>query len=100
MKWTQLIYQMQSSKHLVIRMWKKHSKDLESLKNIQSALVGVAQWIEHWPVNQKVTGLNLFLKAYGCVVDQVPSWGPVRGKQLMFLTLVLLSLFLLPFPSP
>ena len=36
----------------------KNKKIEVVLKNTHiSALVGVAQWIEHWPVNQRVSGL-------------------------------------------
>ena len=43
------------------------------------ALAGVAQWIEHQPENQKVTGLILSQDTcLGC--SQVLSWGLVRGN--------------------
>ena len=38
------------------------------------ALAGVAQWIERWPANQKVTG-------------SIPSWGTCLGCGPMFLPL-------------
>ena len=48
-------------KTLVIRMLKEVSEDLKSIKKIQSkmkdsALAGVAQWIERRPANQRVAG--------------------------------------------
>ena len=59
-------------------------------------MAGVAQWIEQWPANQRVTGSipsqGIFL---GCGPDQVPSVGHARGNH----TLLFLSLsFSLPFP--
>ena len=39
-----------------------------------SALAGVAQWIEHWPVSQKVTGsIPCQGTCLGC--RPVPIWG-------------------------
>ena len=38
----------------------------------------VAQWIEHWPMNQKVAGL-IPVGAHAWVAGQVSSWGHVRG---------------------
>ena len=29
---------------------------IQQFKDLNLALVGVARWIEHWPVNQNVTG--------------------------------------------
>ena len=49
-------YQMQSSKHWLQRMLKELSEDLHIIKKTQSALAGVAQWIECRPTNQRVTG--------------------------------------------
>ena len=48
---------------------------------------GVAQWIEHWPVNKRVAGL---IPSQGtCLVaGQVPKRGRARGNHtLMFLSL-------------
>ena len=59
------------------------------------ALTDEAQWIEHWPVNQRVTGL-------------IPSQGtclgcgqgpPLGAWERQLHTDVSLPLFLLPFPS-
>ena len=62
------------------------------------ALAGVAQWIECWPVNQRVTCLIPSQgTCLGCGPDHVPSRGHARGKHTrMFLVL---SPFLPPFPS-
>ena len=50
------------------------------------ALAGVAQWIEHWPENQRVAG-SLSVRAHAQVVGQVPSRGRERGNHtLMFLS--------------
>ena len=52
-----------------------------------SALAGVAQWIEHQPANQSVTGL---IPSQGTCLGcrPGPSWGCTRGKHtLMFLSL-------------
>ena len=35
---------------------KKTADETEFLKNLNSALVGAAQWIECWPMNQRVAG--------------------------------------------
>ena len=40
----------------------------EIKKNTQGALAGVAQWIEHWPVKQRVAGL---IPSQGTC----PGWG-------------------------
>ena len=37
-----------------------------------SALPGVTQWIEHWPVNQRVTGL-IPIREHAWVAGQVMS---------------------------
>ena len=58
-----------------------------------SALAGVAQWIECWPVNQRVTSSKP-VRAYAWVVGQAPSRGHLRCNH----TLMFLSLFLSPFP--
>ena len=39
-----------------------------NIKSSDLALAGVAQWIECWPANQRVTGL-------------IPSLGHIRGLQ-------------------
>ena len=57
------------------------------LKIYIAALAGVAQWIEHWLVNQRVTG-SFAVRTHAWVAGQVPSWGYVRGNHtLMFLSL-------------
>ena len=57
-------------------------------KNQPKALAGVAQWTEHQPANQRVTGWIPSLQAGAWVVGQVPSRGRVRGNHaLMFLSL-------------
>ena len=70
------------------------------IKNMNSCLAGVAQWIEHWPVNQRVTGS---IPSWGtCLVaGQVPGWGHVKGNLSMYLLHmdVSLPLLLLFFPS-
>ena len=43
------------------------------------ALAGVAQWIELWPVNQRVAG-SIPVRAHACVAGKVPS-GSVRKRQ-------------------
>ena len=55
--------------------------------NQQTALAVVAQWIEH---ELQTKGLLIWfpVRAYTCVVGQVPSGGHVRGNHtLMFLSL-------------
>ena len=63
-----------------------------------SALAGVAQWTEHWPANQKVTGS---IPGQGTFLYCRPGpWlGCARGNQSMFLshTDVSFPLFLPPF---
>ena len=50
-------------------------------------MAGVAQWIEHWPANQRVAGsITSQGTSLGCC--QAPSRGCARGKHtLMFLSL-------------
>ena len=78
------------------------NKNQEEMKNkiseikkkyTRRTLAGVAHWIEHQPVNQKVTGSILSW-------DTCRSCG-LRSNQLMFLSQieVLLPLFLPPFGS-
>ena len=51
------------------------------------ALAGVAQWIEHQPVNQRVTG-SIPSHSTCLVCGHIPIWGCVRGNHtLMFLSL-------------
>ena len=53
------------------------------------ALAGVAQWTEHWPVNQRAISLIPSQDTcLGCRPGQVPSRGRVRDYHtLMFLSL-------------
>ena len=67
---------------------KKNKLDTIFLKKLHSALASVAQWIEHWPMNQRVTGL---IPSQGTCLGYGP--GPQWGVQwrdnhtLMFLSL-------------
>ena len=76
------------------------SKEIGNIKmdieNIQIALAGVAQWIEHGPVNQRVAG---------SIPSQSTCLGCGPGPQFRVHERqphidVSLLLFLLPFPSP
>ena len=65
-----------------------------SIANIKGggALAGVAQWIEHWPANQKVANQKVagqfLVRARAWVVPQVPSRGRASGDHiLMFVSL-------------
>ena len=52
-----------------------------------AALAGVAQWFEHWIVNQRVTG-SFPVRAHAWVAGQASSRGCWRGNYtLMFLSL-------------
>ena len=52
------------------------------------AMAGVAQWIECWRVNQKVSS-SIPVRAYAWAVGQVPSRGCPRGNHtLMFPSLL------------
>ena len=67
------------------------------IKRESSALASVAQWIEHGPVNQRVTGqrVQFPVRAHAWVAGQVPSGGHMRSNHtLMFLSLSF------SFPSP
>ena len=58
------------------------------IKNIKYvAMAGVAQWIDHWPVNQRVS-VQFPVRTYAWVVGQVPGRECARGNHtLMFLSL-------------
>ena len=57
------------------------------LKNIYTALAGVAQWIE-CRLQTKVSPVQFPVRAHAWVAGQVPSEGQVRGNHtLMFLSL-------------
>ena len=50
-------------------------------------MVGVAQWIEHGPVNQRV-GVRFPVRTHASVMGQIPRRGRMRGNHtLMFLSL-------------
>ena len=61
----------------------------------ESALAGVAQWIEHWPANQGVTSL---IPSQGTSLcwGPGPQWGAYERQPHIDVSL---SLFLPPFPS-
>ena len=64
-------------------------------KKFVCALAGVAQWIEHWPVNQRVAGS--IPSQDTCLGFRTGPWLGVRKRQPH--TDVSLPLFLPPFPS-
>ena len=70
------------------------------LKLVNSALAGVAQWIEHWPPNQKVTSL---IPSQGtCLGCRPGPWLGACERQMINVSLthdVSLSLFLPHFLS-
>ena len=65
------------------------------LKFSSLALAGVAQWIEHGPVNQRVTGL---IPSQGTCLGYGPSpwWGMQERQPHIDVSF---PLFLPPFPS-
>ena len=64
------------------------------LKIADLALAGVAQWIEHRPAKQRVTG-SISIREQAWIAGQVPGQGHTRGNcTLMFLSLS----FSLPYP--
>ena len=69
-------------------------------KKVKTALAGVAQWIESWPVNQKVTGL---IPSQGTYLDYVfgPQLGHVQEATNTCFSLASVSFphFLPPFTS-
>ena len=66
----------------------------------KDALPGVAQCIEHWLVNQRVTRsqVRFLVRAHAWVVGQVPGGGNARGKRQPHID-VSFPLLLPPFPS-
>ena len=61
-------------------------KNESHLKKCHRALAGVAQWTEHWPANQSITGW-FPVRARAWVVGQVSSRERQRGNHtLMFLS--------------
>ena len=78
-------------------MWAKThvSYFIMKIKILNFALAGVAQWIERWPENQRVThSIPSQVTCLGCGPDS--WWGP-RASQPH--TDVSLPLLLPPFPS-
>ena len=57
----------------MLKTSKKKSEETIKTKKTQSALAGVAQWIECQPANQRAGGLG---RARAWVVGQVPSRQP------------------------
>ena len=57
------------------------------------ALAGVAQWIEPWSADRKVTGLQSG-HVPGLRARSLVGGGGVRGNQSMYETLMFLSVFL------
>ena len=71
----------------ILKRFSPYSWDHIALKNCIWVLAGVAQWIECWPVNQKVM-VRFPVRAHAWVAGQVPSRGHARGNHpLMFLCL-------------
>ena len=52
---------------------KDRVKKVKVLRSTNWALAGVAQWIEHWPENQRV---KFPLRVHAWVTDQIPSISP------------------------
>ena len=65
-------------------IWRKLSRCC--FKCFSSALAGVAQWIEHRPAKQRVTG-SIPSQVHAWVASQVPNRGCMRGNRLMYLSL-------------
>ena len=64
-------------------------------KHLYTSLAGVAQWIECWPVNQRMVVVRFPVRAHAWAAGQVPSRGHVRGNHtLMFLSFFSSSLSL------
>ena len=59
------------------------------------ALASVAQWVERWPVNRKVSSSIPGVRAHAWVEGQVPGWGRMKGNRSIFLLHINVSL-----PSP
>ena len=77
-----------------LRLLSSHEVPFPASKTEMKALAGVAQWIEHGPANQRVTGsIPSQGTCLGCRPS--PQWGCVRSNHtLMFLALSF------SFPSP
>ena len=65
-------------------------------RNMLLALAGVAQWIEYWPINQRVERVDGSIPSQGTCLGCGPGlqWG-AHDRQ----THIDVSLFLPPFPS-
>ena len=59
-------------------------KELTYLNFRNTALAGVAPWIECWSVNQKAAG-SIPSQGTCLVVGQVSTWGRARDNQLFLL---------------
>ena len=68
-------------------------QELPNVKLCLFALASVAQCIEHWPVNQRVSH-SIRVRAHVWALGQVPSREHTRGNHTMFLSLSF------PLPSP
>ena len=82
---------------LMCNMEHSYYYDLPMINNWSLALAGVAQWIAHQPENTNVASL---IPSQGTCLGcgMVPSWGHVRGNQLMYLSHINVS-FPLSLPS-
>ena len=58
---------------------KKNKLDTIFPQKLHSALASVAQWIEHWPVNQRVTGL-IPSQGTGLGFGPGPQWGACKRQ--------------------
>ena len=76
----------------IIRLAESHRGQKSAIIefNYFSALAGVVQWIESWPVSPGVTSSIP-------IIGQVPSWGCARGNHTMCLLHIDVSLSS-PFP--
>ena len=65
------------------------------IKKLDVALAGLAQWIEHRPMNQRVTGS---IPSQGTLLGcgPGPQWGACERQPHIDVSL---PVFLLPFPS-
>ena len=87
--------QVQESQRVPNKMDPERTTPIYIINKIPKvALAGVAQWIEHQPANQRVTG-SIPSEGTCLVVDQVPGGGYARGNH----TLIFLFFFLPSFPS-
>ena len=70
--------------------------ELEVIEEMKGALAGVAQWTEHRPANQRVTGS---IPSQGTFLGCGPGPGGRRTRQPHIGVSLPLFLFLLPFLS-